>query len=91
MGTAGFHLEMVLKWILTGALKTNPTTHTVQHPLDPSYSVGCFPAMEALSQDNRINILTKLHLCCTFRDKREKKLFWPAKCPTTCKLRGFIY
>ena len=64
MGTVGFHLEMVLKWILTGALKTNPTTHTVQHPLNPSHSVGCFPAMEALSQDNRLKILTRfvLHL-----------------------------
>ena len=48
MGTVSFHLEIVLKWILTGTLETNPSTHTVEHPLDPSYPVGCFPAMEAL-------------------------------------------
>ena len=40
MGTAGFDLEIVLKCKLTGALKTDSSTHAVQHSLNTGYTVG---------------------------------------------------
>ena len=48
MGAAGFHLEILPLFMLSGAFEADPSTDTVEHSLDSSYTMGCSSAVETL-------------------------------------------